>query len=75
MVVQYNKIDKKVIKRVTVQLRKVTASLLGAVLNAADFRDKSGYYYYYHYQSQAGPKAAAAGGAGVGPQPVASRKS
>ena len=78
LVVQYNKVDKKLIKRCISQLRKVTPNLLGAVLNAADFRDKSGYHYYYQYEAQAGTQAAG-GGARSRPRavvpPVAPRES
>jgi succinoglycan biosynthesis transport protein ExoP len=45
-VVQYNTADKKLIRRHLTALRKVTDSVLGAVLNAVNVRAK-GYYYYY----------------------------
>jgi capsular exopolysaccharide synthesis family protein len=49
MVVQHNKVDKKVVKRNVNALRKATDNLLGVVLNAVDVRAKGyGYYYYQH---------------------------
>ena len=38
LVVQHNKVDKKLVKRNVTALRKVTPNLLGAVLNAVDVR-------------------------------------
>ena len=46
-VVQYNKADKKVIRRSLSALRKVTDTVLGVVLNAVNVRAKGYYYYYY----------------------------
>jgi capsular exopolysaccharide synthesis family protein len=48
MVVQHNKVDKKLVKRSVVALRKATPNLLGVVLNAVDL--KAGSYSYYYYQ-------------------------
>ncbi len=53
IVVQHNKVDKKVVKRNVAALRKVSPNLLGVVLNAVDVKAQ-GYYYYYH-QEGAGP--------------------
>ncbi len=66
MVVQHNKVDKKLIKRSVTALRKVTPNILGAVLNAVDVKAQGYYYYYYHHDQPGaeGPKAA-------GPRPVA----
>ena len=51
LVVQHNKVDKKVVKRSLAALRKVTPSVLGAVLNAVDLKAGPHYYYYYPTQS------------------------
>jgi polysaccharide biosynthesis transport protein len=53
MVVRYNAVDKRLVKRSVNSLRKVTGSLLGVALNAVDVKTK-GYYYYYHYETEAG---------------------
>ncbi len=47
LVVQHNKVDKKLVKRSVVALRKATPNLLGAVLNVVDVRARSYQYYYY----------------------------
>jgi capsular exopolysaccharide synthesis family protein len=47
LVVQHNKVDKKVVKRSLAALRKVTPNVLGAVLNAVDLKTGGHYYYYY----------------------------
>jgi len=47
MVVQHNKVDKKLVKRSVIALRKATPNLLGAVLNAVDLKARSYHYYYY----------------------------
>jgi polysaccharide biosynthesis transport protein len=46
-VVQYNKADKKLIRRNLGALRKVTDTVLGVVLNSVNVRAKGYYYYYY----------------------------
>jgi Mrp family chromosome partitioning ATPase len=56
LVVQHNKVDKKVVKRSLAALRKVQPNVLGAVLNSVDIKTK-GYYYYYHQQEKADRKA------------------
>ena len=70
MVVQHNKVDKKVVKRSVNALRKVTPNVLGAVLNQVDVQQKG--YYYYYYQHDAGPGGrrppAEKGGRGRGPE-------
>jgi capsular exopolysaccharide synthesis family protein len=48
MVVQHNKVDKKLVKRSVVALRKATANLLGVVLNNVHKTTSDGYYYYGH---------------------------
>ena len=53
MVVQHNKVDKKVVKRSVAALRKVSPNVLGVVLNAVDVRAQGYYYYYYHQESVA----------------------
>ena len=60
LVVQHNKVDKKLVKRSVAALRKATPNLLGAVLNVVDVRARS--YQYYYYPQQEG---------GKGPQPPA----
>jgi Mrp family chromosome partitioning ATPase len=55
MVVQHNKVDKKVVKRCVVALRKATPNLLGAILNAVDLKARS--YQYYYYQDADAAKA------------------
>jgi Mrp family chromosome partitioning ATPase len=47
LVVQHNKVDKKLVKRSVAALRKATPNLLGAVLNVVDVRARSYQYYYY----------------------------
>ncbi len=51
MVVQHLKVDKRLVKRSVVALRRVTPNLLGAVLNAVDVQAR-GYHYYYYSQQQ-----------------------
>ena len=53
MVVQHNKVDKKLVRRHLTALRRVTPSLVGVVLNAVDVKGKSYYYYYDHYSEPA----------------------
>jgi capsular exopolysaccharide synthesis family protein len=65
MVVQHNKVDKKVVKRSVAALRKVTPNVLGVVLNQVDVQHKG--YYYYYYQHDGGP----GGGRKGGPKPAA----
>ena len=60
LVVQHNKVDKKLVKRSVAALRKATPNLLGAVLNVVDVRARS--YQYYYYPQQDG---------GKGPRPPA----
>jgi succinoglycan biosynthesis transport protein ExoP len=60
LVVQYNKVDKKLIKRQVAALRKATANVLGVVLNAVDTRaERYSYYYAYDYHPEDGSKVAA----------------
>jgi polysaccharide biosynthesis transport protein len=53
LVVQHDKVDKKVIKRSLGALRKVTDNVLGAVLNAVDVKTRGHYYYYYQHHKEA----------------------
>jgi capsular exopolysaccharide synthesis family protein len=55
LVVQHNKVDKKLIKRSVAALRKATPHLLGAILNVVDVRSES--YQYYYYSQREGEKA------------------
>jgi capsular exopolysaccharide synthesis family protein len=48
LVVQQNKVDRAMVKRALVALRKVTPNVIGAVLNAVDVKAK-GYYGYASY--------------------------
>ncbi len=50
LVVQQNKVDRAMVKRALAALRKVTPSVIGAVLNAVDVKTK-GYYGYAYYGS------------------------
>jgi succinoglycan biosynthesis transport protein ExoP len=47
LVIQHNKVDKRLVKRAVAALRKATPNLLGAVLNVVDVRARSYNYYYY----------------------------
>jgi succinoglycan biosynthesis transport protein ExoP len=51
LVVQQNKVDRAMVKRALAALRKVTPSVIGAVLNAVDVKTK-GYYGYAYYGSR-----------------------
>jgi capsular exopolysaccharide synthesis family protein len=48
LVVQQNKVDRTMVKRALLALRKVTPNVIGAVLNAVDVKTK-GYYGYAEY--------------------------
>ena len=50
LVVQHDKVDKKLVKRSVAELRKATPHLLGVVFNSVDVRAKSYQYYYYYPQ-------------------------
>jgi len=56
MVVQHNKVDKKVVKRSVNALRKAAPNLLGVVLNQVDVMQKGYYYYYYQHDAAGGRK-------------------
>jgi Mrp family chromosome partitioning ATPase len=58
MVVQHNKVDKKVVKRSVNALRKATPNVLGVVLNQVDVQHKGYYYYYYQHEGPGGRKGA-----------------
>jgi succinoglycan biosynthesis transport protein ExoP len=55
LVVQHNKVDKKLVKRSVAALRKATPHLLGVVLNVVDVRARSYQYYYYPQRDGAAP--------------------
>jgi succinoglycan biosynthesis transport protein ExoP len=57
LVVQHDKVDKRVVKRNLAALRKVNPNVLGVVLNAVD-RKASGYSYYYYPKKGEKPSAA-----------------
>ncbi len=65
MVVQHNNVDKKLVKRSVVALRKATPNLLGAILNAVDLKARGYHYYYYQdgeaSKAEARPEAAVKG--------------
>jgi len=70
VVVQHNKVDKRLVKRSIVNLRRVTPNVLGVVLNVVDVKSKGYYYYYYQQQDREGGRAkVAAAGAGKGSAP------
>jgi capsular exopolysaccharide synthesis family protein len=50
LVIQHDKVDKRVVKRSLLALRKATNSVLGAVLNGVDMKSRGQYYYYYQPQ-------------------------
>ncbi len=54
LVVQQNKVDRHVLKRAIASLRKVTPSLVGAVLNAVDVQSKAYYGYAYRDRKDSG---------------------
>jgi polysaccharide biosynthesis transport protein len=62
LVVQHNKIDKRLIKRQIASLRRATPNLLGAVINDIDMQAK-GYYYYYYPRTGGGARRSANKGA------------
>ena len=76
LVIQHNKVDKRLVKRSVAALRKATPNLLGAVLNVVDVRARS-YQYYYYPQADGGsggrakPPAAGEGPAATPQAPVA----
>ena len=73
LVVQHDKVDKKLVKRSVSALRKVTPHLLGAVLNVVDVRGRSYQYYYYPQHGERGARPpGAAGGAKSGTAPATS---
>ncbi len=66
LVVQHNKVDKKLVKRSVAALRKATPNLLGAVLNVVDVRARS-YQYYYYPQQEGGSGGRSRPSAGEAP--------
>lgn len=60
LVVQHNKVDKRLVRRNAAELRKATPHLLGVVFNGVDMRARSYQYYYYHYPQREGEKTAPA---------------
>jgi capsular exopolysaccharide synthesis family protein len=74
LVVQHDKVDKRVVKRALAALRRATPNVLGAVLNALDV-PASGYQYYYYSpqhgtpaeQAKAPRRVAASAGTGDAP--------
>jgi capsular exopolysaccharide synthesis family protein len=49
LVVQFNHVDKRLVKRSLAALRKASENFLGVVMNAVDMKSEryGGYYYYY----------------------------
>jgi capsular exopolysaccharide synthesis family protein len=58
LVIQHNKVDKKVVKRSLAALRKAQPNVLGAVLNGVDIKTKGYYAYYYQQHKDKRPAAA-----------------
>ena len=56
MVVQHNKVDKKVVKRSVAALQKASPNVLGVVLNQVDVQQKGYYYYYYQHDAAVGAR-------------------
>ena len=54
-VVQHNRVDKKLVKRMVSGLRKVTPNLLGGIFNAVDVKSTSTYSYSYYHTLQDQP--------------------
>jgi capsular exopolysaccharide synthesis family protein len=71
MVVQHNKVDKRLVKRNVAAIRKATPNLLGVVLNAVDAQAKSYGYYYYQHHDEPTPGA----GKVAAPGPVGASRS
>jgi len=71
MVVQHNKVDKKVVKRSVNALRKATPNVLGVVLNQVDVQHKGYYYYYYQHEGGPGGRKGAASPRPAGPSEAA----
>lgn len=65
VVVQHNKVDKRLVKRSIVALRRITPNLLGVVLNVVDVKSKGYYYYYYQHEREAGGRGEGEGGKAV----------
>ena len=61
LVIQHDKVDKKVVKRSLGALRRATDNVLGAVLNAVDVKTRGHYYYYYQHQQKDRPGQAKPG--------------
>jgi succinoglycan biosynthesis transport protein ExoP len=66
LVIQHNKVDKRLVKRAVTALRKATPNLLGAVLNVVDVRARS-YHYYYYPQRDGGRQRRQGGSPDEGP--------
>jgi capsular exopolysaccharide synthesis family protein len=47
LVIQHDKVDKKIVKRSLGALRRMAPNVLGAVLNAVDIKSTNQYYYSY----------------------------
>jgi succinoglycan biosynthesis transport protein ExoP len=60
LVVQHNKVDKRLVKRSVAALHKATPHVLGVVLNVVDVRARS-YQYYYYPQKDGGAAPAPSG--------------
>ncbi|HVQ25583.1 MAG TPA: polysaccharide biosynthesis tyrosine autokinase, partial [Planctomycetota bacterium] len=70
LVVQQNKVDRTLVKRALLALRKVTPNVIGAVLNAVDVKTK-GYYGYGDYGARRDAKDKKNGRAAASPSPAA----
>jgi succinoglycan biosynthesis transport protein ExoP len=67
LVVQHNKVDKKLVKQSVAALHKATPHVLGVVLNVVDVRARS-YHYYYYPQKDGGAAPAPSGGSEERPE-------
>ncbi len=56
LVVQHDKVDKKLVKRSVSALSRVTPNLLGVVLNVVDVRGRGYQYYYYPHRDALGER-------------------
>jgi Mrp family chromosome partitioning ATPase len=64
LVIQHDKVDKKVVKRSLMALRRATDHVLGAVLNAVNVKTGDHYYYYHQDEQGAAGKPNASAGRG-----------
>jgi protein-tyrosine kinase len=61
LVVEHDKVDKKLVKRTVAALQKATPYLLGVLLNVVDVRARRYQYYYYTEHGEPVPDAEGSG--------------